>query len=338
MDYQKTINKIYEELEKDKLLQAIMSCLRLARLNKDYRNVAIFLREITSDKAAFRDAFWEATKELKEDARKYLYEKSFERWLEERTVCWDPKATDDEKMVYTLGVGELLSDIEQLEKSVNELSTPKGMTPFDTAYFEDRNTKARVELRNRIRDINTVRERIRSRCFNYTIEIEKQLYEQKQTHNFIFDAQNHVNNFFKGESQDIYDKLQRATELSNSSKKEDFSLLLTEIRRILKSVADYFCPAQEDKVICSDGAERVLDGDNYLNRLQEYLSKKFGKSKSDELLKAEYEYFSNFIRKLNDLASKGVHADVDFAEAKQGLLCLYMFLNNLVNRLFKKNK
>lgn len=130
--------------------------------------------------------------------------------------------------------------------------------------------------------------------------------------------------------------MQKATELANSSKKEDYSLLLTEIRRILKSVANHFYPAQNGKVICSDGTERILDDYSYLNRLQEYLSKNFGTSKSDKLLKAEYEYLSNFIRKLNDLASKGVHADVDFAEAKQGLLCLYMFLNNLVNRLFKK--
>jgi hypothetical protein len=333
MDYQKIINKIYEDLEKDKLVQAVISCLRLAKLNKDYRNVVIFLREITSDKAAFRDAFLEVTRGLKAEALKYLHEGSFERWLEERTVCWNPKATDDEKIVYTLGAGELLSDIEQLEKSINELSAPKGMTPYDTAFFEDRNIKTRVELRNQIRNMNMVKERIRSRCFNYVTEIEKQLYEQRQTQNFIFDAQNHVNNFFKGENQDIYDKLQKATELSNSNEKEGYSLLLTEIRRVLKSVADHFYPAQESKIVCSDGVERILDDSNYLNRLQEYLSKKFGKSKSDELLKAEYEYFSNFIRKLDGLASKGVHANVDFAEAKQGLLCLYMFLNNLINRL-----
>jgi hypothetical protein len=333
MDYKKITEKVYEDLENERLVQAITSCLRLARLNKDYRNLAIFLREITSDKVAFCDVFWEATRELKEDAQKFLYDMSFKRWVEERTVCYDPKATDDEKIVYPLGVGELLSEIEQLEKGINEISTPQGMTPYDTAYFEDRNIHTRVELRNRIRAMNTIKDRIRSRCFNYIIEIEKQLHEQEKTQSFIFDVQNNVNNFFKGNNQDIYDKLKKATELSNSTNKEDYSLLLTEIRRILKSIADFFYPAQEDKVICSDGAERILDDARYINRIQEYLSIKFGDSKSDELLKAEYKYLSNFIRKLNSLASKGVHADVDFAEAKQGFLCLYMFLNNMINCL-----
>jgi hypothetical protein len=49
-------------------------------------------------------------------------------------------------------------------------------------------------------------------------------------------------------------------------------------------------------------------------------------------LKAEVDYLSVFARRLNDLASKGAHAEVTSEEAKQGLLGLYMYLFNVTAR------
>jgi hypothetical protein len=40
-----------------------------------------------------------------------------------------------------------------------------------------------------------------------------------------------------------------------------------------------------------------------------------------------------FARRLNAMASKGVHAEVTLSEARQGFLGLYMFLYNLCQRL-----
>ena len=36
-----------------------------------------------------------------------------------------------------------------------------------------------------------------------------------------------------------------------------------------------------------------------------------------------------FVRRLNDVASKGVHTDVSHEEAKQGLIGLYMFPDDM---------
>lgn len=40
-----------------------------------------------------------------------------------------------------------------------------------------------------------------------------------------------------------------------------------------------------------------------------------------------------FARKLNDIASKGVHAEVTSGEAKQGLVGLYLFLSNIIEKM-----
>jgi hypothetical protein len=49
-------------------------------------------------------------------------------------------------------------------------------------------------------------------------------------------------------------------------------------------------------------------------------------------------YLITFARKLNDIASKGVHAEATAVEAKQGLVGLYMFTSNLISRVEQKQR
>lgn len=193
MDYQKIIDKIYEDLENDRLVQAVMSCLRLARLTEDYFNVAIFLREISSDTKSSANTFLGDTNHLKKELSDHIWKVSFEYWLKERNVSYSVETNKDEPSVYVKSVGEIIADIGQLEKMVIEGTTPQGMTPFDTAYFTDIDNQKKIILRNRIRDLYTIRERIKSRCLCYAISMEKQLQKQQKNQNFVFDAQNYVN-------------------------------------------------------------------------------------------------------------------------------------------------
>ena len=181
--------------------------------------------------------------------------------------------------------------------------------------------------------MQSVKQRVKNRCLNYAIQIEKQLQSQAKSQNFIAQVHTDVNNYFKVHSEDVYIKLQKAAQLVNSNNPEDCSLLLTQVRRAIKASADYFYPANAEIVICSDGKERLLDEDGYLNRLQEYLARTFAKSSSSDLLRSEFEYLQVFARRLNVVASKGVHADVSPLEAKQGILGLFMFLYNVISRL-----
>jgi hypothetical protein len=57
------------------------------------------------------------------------------------------------------------------------------------------------------------------------------------------------------------------------------------------------------------------------------------KSSSRELLQAELDHMASFFRRLNEMASKGVHGSVTTAEAKQGLVGLYFFLFNVCQHL-----
>jgi len=332
MDYKTKIDKIYDHLEDDEINKAIMGCLRLSRNLNDHLHTAIFLRELYPSNEDFFRVLYDDIDNLKKETYEFLAQRSLELWLKIHTIELIDYEDEngDKKNVLDISVGEIEARIEYLKGQIEDRCLPNGMGEYDTAYFTDKHNTEKKYLRTQIHIIQTLKERIRIRCLNYTIKIEKQLRGQEKTENFIQSSYNTVNNYFKTYSNDVYNKLLKATQLVDSLDPEDFSLLLTEVRRAFKAVADHFYPPKDEPIQCSDGKSRKLGEENYLNRLYEFLMTNIPRTSSFELIKSEFEFLSVFGKKLNNIASKGVHSDVTHEEAKQGLIGLYLFLYNLI--------
>jgi predicted DNA binding CopG/RHH family protein len=339
MDYEAAILRVYEHLDKDHVDKAVMTCLRIARNLQDFLYSAVFLREMYPNKRECRRIFLEDTRHLKNEARKYVWEHSVEYWLETHTLAFSfgKDENGDEKNVLAVGISEIDSELEQWERSIADLHVPAGMNSYDTAAITNNYMRQKAEIRLRMKALQTVKQRIKAHCLNYAIRIERQLQAQGKSQSFLAQVHTEVNNYFKAHSENVYTKLQKAAQLVDSDDSEDCSLLLTEVRRAMKASADFFYPPTNKNVMCADGRERVLDEEQYLNRLHEFLATKFAKSSSRDLLRSELEHLAVFARRLNDVASKGVHGEVNPDEGKQGLLGLYMFLFNLTSRLQRES-
>ncbi len=312
MNYFSIIEKIYDHLENDDVEKAVMACIRLSRHIQDYLHSAIFLQECYSTRKDFVKVLLDDTSNLNPETQKEIDQISRDYYLDLHTLEFSMGVTEngEEKNVLSVPIGEIESEIEQWEKHIDDLKLPQGMGELDTAAFTDRYNNQKAEIRLRIKGLQTIKSRIKSRCLNYAIKIEKQLQAQKNQNSFLNECQTLVNNYFKQHSEDVYNKLQKASHLVGSSNPEDNSLLLTQIRRSIKSAADYFYPPKNKPVICSDGEQRNLGNEQYLNRLQEFIIIEIKKSSSKELLKAEFGYLAQFTRRLNEVASKGVHSEV----------------------------
>lgn len=335
MELVEVLSRIFDHIENGDVDKAVRACLRVSRHIKDYMHTAWFLFELIDDRNEVQRVLMDDTSHLKLEAQKHIFMTTHERWLQSRTLPFSLGIgkSDEKRNILICSVGEFLGDIEQCERYIADLVIPSTMGEFDTAAFTDQNRGTKTGLRLRIRAIHIIRSRVLNICLNFAIQVERQLDAQSKTVSFLTEAQNEVQNYFKSRSEDVYQKLQKVNQLIDSTNQEDSSLLLTEVRRAIKSVADYFYPPVTGLVTCSDGIERSLGDDQYLNRLKEYLATQFKMSSAKDLLMAELEYLLVFAKKLNHMASKGVHADVSLAEAKQGFLGLYMLLYNICQRL-----
>jgi hypothetical protein len=330
------IQRIFDHVENGDVDKAARAALRLSRQIGDHINTAIFLHELVGDREEIIRVIYDDTSHLNREAQEFIYKNSFERWLKSRTLSFSFSGDDENqepRNCLAISVGELPEDLRQCEKYITDKKIPPTMGEFDTAAFTDRYDLIKSQLRLRIRAINTIKDQVLNRCLIFAIGVEKQLAAQRKTVNFLQSAQNEVQNFFKSRSEDVYQKLQKANQLVDSDSIEDLSLLLTQIRRAIKAAADYFLPPEKSARQCSDGVERTLGDEQYLNRLHEFVYTTFPRSTSTDLLRAELDYLLVFARRLNDISSKGVHANVTEAEAKQGFLGLYLFLFNVCQRL-----
>lgn len=337
MDRSELVERIFDHVENGDVDKAVRASLRLSRQINDYMSTAFFLRDLIEDRVEVSRVLYEDVSHLKKEAFSYLISNSAERWIESRTLAYGPTGTslagDDSKRVLTISVGDFPTELDQCEKSINDLALPASMGEYDSAAFTDRYHSIKGDFRLRIKAINTIKTRVLNRCLNFAIQIERQLVIQNSTSSYLEKTQNDVLNYFRARSDDVYQKIHKANQLINSDSSEDLSLLLTQVRRALKSVADYFYPATESLVRCNDGVERKMGDEQYLNRLHEFTHVTFKRSTSTDLLRAELDHLLAFAKKLNDIASKGVHAEVTLAEAQQGYLGLYMFLFNIIQRL-----
>lgn len=337
MEVQRLVERIYDHVESGDVDKATVASLRLARKVGDKFNTILFLRELYPDRHQMKVAFVEETENLNKDAQEFLWKTTLDRWLEERSLPYSLCPDHEETNVLAMGVGELIHEVEQMEKSIDDHKLPAGMGEFDTAAFTDRNSEMKAQARIKIRACHTVLQRVRTRCLNYATRIEHQVAAADSASDLMASVQNTVHNFYAERCESTYQKLRKAASLIGSKEPEDHALLLTSIRRAVKAAADYHYPPKKDIITCHDGKKRELGEEQYLNRLHEFCCCQIPSSSSSKLLLAELDYLGAFVRRLNDVASKGVHAEVSDSEAKQGLLGLYMFLSNLIAR-FEQNE
>jgi hypothetical protein len=332
------IDSIYVSLDDDKVETAVRNCLRLARAAGDHFYAGVFLRQLCHDRDEFLAAYYDDIHHLKEEDQKSLVDLAGKRWLKTRSLSFSlgTDAEGNDLNFITASAGSLDHEILCVEQGLADLVLPSGMDPYDIAAFTDRFNAEKEQFRLKMRAFTAIQTRLKTLCGNYTNQLERQLDFQQQSQRFLDRVQNDVNNFFKARSDDVYVKLQKAAELAASRDLEDASLLLTEVRRAFKATADFFYPSIAGKVTCADGKERELGEDRYLNRLQEFLARRLPGSTSKHLLQAELDYLGKFLSRLNEMASKGVHASVTLAEAKQGLVGLYFFLFNVCQHLSQK--
>ena len=134
-----------------------------------------------------------------------------------------------------------------------------------------------------------------------------------------------VDNLLLDLCPEAIEKFMVAYERLASSSAEDWSHALTAARRIFKSVADSLYSPRETP----EGA-RKLGEEQYINRLWAFLDENAAAGSDKDLAKAHINYMGAFLERLNEKASKGVHAEVSYEEAVRAVLYTYLTLGDLL--------
>jgi hypothetical protein len=105
---------------------------------------------------------------------------------------------------------------------------------------------------------------------------------------------------------------------------------LTSCRRVLKTLADLLYPADNTMVEGIDGRSRKMTDDKSISRLVQFATSKATGSASRDVVIAQVKALGERLDALNDLSSKGVHAQVSAAEVDQCLIQTYLAVGDLL--------
>lgn len=143
------------------------------------------------------------------ETTKQIWQSTGEGWLEEHTVDTAPNPDNPDNSVMAMCIGEMLRELNDIEKTIADLVVPRGMGEFDTAAFQDRYGSQKALLRLKAMAIRQVVERVRTRCANHVSRVESQLRTERKPIEFLASIQNAVNNYFATQSEHAYRKLQK---------------------------------------------------------------------------------------------------------------------------------
>ena len=125
-------------------------------------------------------------------------------------------------------------------------------------------------------------------------------------------------------------QFQSAYERADKGDPEALTHALTSCRRILLALADTLYPATGETVAGADGRPREMTAERYKNRIWQFVYEHSPHEDSRKLVLATVEEIGRRLDALNDLASKGVHAEVTSAEADQCVLQVYLLAGDLL--------
>ncbi|HEY5857854.1 MAG TPA: hypothetical protein VIW24_28420 [Aldersonia sp.] len=300
-------------------------CIRIATLRNDYRSLLWLQKEslnADTQRAESRRNSLQLQAHFDRDEWERLCKADFESYLDRRRV--------GEDAIDPRSVSELEENLKMIEANRDSLVVPEGLAPIDLYYRSDDIGKAKMTLTETALPIQQRLERIRQRLHVFLVETERQL-EYGQINADIFErTRRSVDEHLAKVSPEALAGFISAYKRVREGDPESLSHALTSCRRVLKSVADAVYPATNKMITGSDGKERALTDDKYVNRLLQAVSETLGKHGQGEVLTAVIGDLAKRLASLNGLASKGVHDAVTADEVDTCVVQTYLLVGDVL--------
>ncbi len=182
--------------------------------------------------------------------------------------------------------------------------------------------------------MRAIRERVRHSCFTALCEWERQL-TYANTNEQVFErfradvdqllasGSPHVLDRFNA----VYRRLRDVASNPEADGTEELSQAVTSCRRILKAVADHLLPG-EPKAESEDG--HALNDAAYRNRVHEYVKQHVASSAGGDAVTASFGGLIERFNAIDQLASRGVHAEIALSEAELCAIHTYVLAGELL--------
>ncbi|MER6792131.1 hypothetical protein [Amycolatopsis mediterranei] len=237
---------------------------------------------------------------------------------------------DKNSNVLPSSVRELEISAQDMRETLDMLATPAGMHPQDTYVMSKSNRDHALTLREHLREVESILSRIEDRIYLFLVRTEAQLLLGRTSSDIFERARTFVDSKLAELAPEPLEQFQAAYKRLQEGDIEARSHALTSCRRIIKTVADLVYPPKKEPVKGFDGKERILNAEKYIGRLLQYITETIGPHGSAKVVSATLESLGRRLTNLNELSSKGVHADITADEADMCIIQTYLLIGEVL--------
>lgn len=297
----------------------VRQATRIASLRHDY--AAVFALQLeTADASAGLRTIKDSSVAGKlrtllgrEEADLAMVERA-ERYIQNRSVA------SKQDGVFGGSIDGVEQHLQRLKTAAGDPSAAQYMTQIDAYLYLEKLDKVGAQLLPQITAFENILNRVRQSVYDYLVEAESELLKGQTESTLFTRGESYVVQRLQEVSPESLEKYRAAELRISEGSAESYAQALTSCRRMIKSLADSLYPPTNIPIRGSDGKERVLGDDQFMNRLTQYAIDRLGKSTHVKLVEETVSSLGNRLSKLNSLASKGVHQEVTLIEAESCLM------------------
>lgn len=229
-----------------------------------------------------------------------------------------------------------VQQIEELAQMLREqeattlVPPPPGIHSYDLSKHVSDQEQTRIRLVESRLTLETVLARIKNRLWEFLTETEYELTFGEATAETFDRLRLYVDKQLTTISPLALEQFQTAYRRLKDGGDEDRAHALTSCRRVLKTLADELYPASSEPVAGADGKSRELNDAMYVNRLLQYVAEAISKHENGGVVQATIKDLGTRLSALNELASKGVHADVTTYEVDTCVVQTYLVVADVL--------
>ncbi|MEP0872750.1 hypothetical protein NDA01_23300 [Trichocoleus desertorum AS-A10] len=231
-----------------------------------------------------------------------------------------------------MSVAEIEDSIQFFEEMADTIPsrTPANLPPQEERKWHMMNLESSEKYKLSILFRRQVLERIRRKVIDFLITSEAKLWLAAEAESLFVGPSKKVQDWLAANAPNGLEQLKMALCRLEEGGLEARTHALTSLRRLIKTIADFLYPPMNEPVQCSDGIDRQLGEDQYLNRLREFAAARIQSKTSKNLVFSAFEDLDRRLDLAHDLACKGVHAEVTEFEVRLCIMQTYFLLGEML--------
>lgn len=248
------------------------------------------------------------------------------RYMTRRRNSADPAGN-----IHGGSIGHLESMLAELDEQHRSFQTaPTNLTPIDTYFVLEKYDKSIAALLPLRTSLKQTIQRVKDAVHGFLVETEHQLRSGQQRPTVFDRGREYIEQSLTQRAPEALAVFRSAEEALERGGPEDLAHALTSCRRMIKAIADAVYPATDEVITGADGRDRKMDDSSYQNRLLQFAVEELGKSTHTDLLQETFRSLGMRLKRLNELASKGVHGEVSRSEAETCIMWTYLTAGDIL--------